>query len=127
MGADGYINIDMTPLKPLKFVGSSKRDISDFPDPVKQDIGHSLFLAQRGSRSRNVKTLSGFHGGGVVEIIEDHDGETYRCIYTTKLADVVVVLHAFQKKSKHGIATPKHEFDLIQNRLRDAVARNWRD
>jgi phage-related protein len=100
---------------------------SDFPDLVKQDMGHSLFLAQQGNRDRNVKTLSGFKGGGVVEIVEDRDGDTYRCVYTTKLEDVVVVLHAFQKKSKSGIATPKHEIDLIESRLRDALDRNWRD
>ncbi|MFN0192038.1 MAG: type II toxin-antitoxin system RelE/ParE family toxin [Aestuariivirga sp.] len=114
-------------LKPLKFVGSSKQNLSSFPDPVKQDVGHSLFIAQQGGRDRHIKTLSGFHGGGVVEIIEDHDGDTFRCVYTTKLADVVVVLHAFQKKSKRGISTPKHEMDLIQSRLRDALARHWRD
>ena len=114
-------------LKPLKFVANGKQELSGFPDAVKQDMGHSLYLAQQGSRDRNVKTLKGFHGGSVVEIVEDHDGDTFRCVYTTKLSDVVVVLHAFQKKSKQGIATPKHEMDLIQNRLRDALARNWRD
>lgn len=114
-------------LKPLKFVANGKQELSDFPDKVKEDMGHSLYLAQQGSRDRNVKTLKGFQGGSVVEIVEDHDGDTFRCVYTTKLSDVVVVLHAFQKKSKQGIATPKHEMDLIQNRLRDALARNWRD
>lgn len=114
-------------LKPLKFVANSKHELSDFPEAVKQDIGHSLYLAQQGRRDRNIKTLKGFHGGSVVEIVEDHDGDTFRCVYITKLSDVVVVLHAFQKKSKQGIATPKHEIDLIQNRLRDALARNWRD
>ena len=84
-------------LKPLKFVGSSKRDLSEFPEPVKQDIGHALFLAQQGGRDRNVKTLSGFQGGSVVEIVEDHDGDTFRCVYTTRLTDVVVVLHAFRE------------------------------
>lgn len=122
-----YINTDMLTVKRLKFVGSSKLDLSDFPEPVKQDIGHCLFLAQQGSRDRSVKTLGGFSGGSVVEIVEDHDGDTFCCVYTTKLADVIVELHAFQKKSKHGIATPKHEMDLIKNRLRDALARNWRD
>ena len=112
-------------IKPLKFVGSSKRDLSVFPDPVKQDIGHSLFVAQQGGRSRNVKTLGGFGGSGVVEIVEDCEAGTYRCVYTTKLADVVVVLHAFQKKSKHGISTPQHEIELIHSRLRDATTRNW--
>jgi phage-related protein len=114
-------------LKPLKFVGSSKQDLSAFPEPVKQDIGHSLFLAQQGERYRNAKTLKGFQGGSVVEIVEDHIGDTFRCVYTTKLGDVVVVLHAFQKKSKQGISTPKHELDLIQSRLRDAIEKNWRD
>jgi phage-related protein len=70
----------MSTLKPLKFVGSSKQDLSDFPDAVKQDVGHSLFLAQQGSRDRNVKTLNGFQGGGVVEITEDYDGDTFRCV-----------------------------------------------
>jgi phage-related protein len=112
-------------IKPLKFVGSSKRDLSGFPEPVKQDMGHSLFLAQQGGRSRKVKTLGGFGGGAVVEIVEDHEAGTYRCVYTTRLADVVVVLHAFQKKSKHGISTPQHEIELIQSRLRDAMTRNW--
>jgi phage-related protein len=112
-------------IKPLKFVGSSKRDLSVFPDPVKQDMGHSLFIAQQGERGQNVKTLGGFGGGSVVEIVEDHDGGTYRCVYTTRLDDVVAVLHAFQKKSKHGISTPQHEIELIHMRLRDAMARNW--
>jgi phage-related protein len=117
----------MSIVKPLKFVGSSKRELSEFPELVKQDIGHSLFIAQQGGRHRNVKTLSGFHGGSIVEIVEDFDGDTFRCVYTTKLNDVVVVLYAFQKKSKHGIATPKHEIELINTRLREALARNWRD
>ncbi len=94
-------------IKPLKFVGDSKKDLSSFPEPVKQDMGHALFIAQEGGRSPTVKTLQGFGGGSVVEIVEDHDGDTYRCVYTTKVGDVVVVLHAFQKKSKRGSETPK--------------------
>jgi phage-related protein len=118
-----YINTDM--LKPLKFVSHSKKDLSDFPDPVKQDIGHALFIAQEGGRAASVKTLQGFGGGSIVEIVEDHDGDTYRCVYTTKLSDVIVVLHAFQKKSKLGIATPKHEMELVAKRLKLALAREW--
>jgi phage-related protein len=112
-------------MKPLKFVGSSKKDLSSFPETVKKDIGHSLFVAQEGGRAPGVKTLQGFGGGSVVEIVEDHDGDTYRCVYTTKISDVIVVLHAFQKKSKQGRETPKHEIDLIQARLRSATNREW--
>jgi phage-related protein len=112
-------------LRPLKFVGNSKKELSVFPDDVKQDMGHALFLAQEGGRAASVKTLQGFGGGSVVEIVEDHDGDTYRCVYTTKLSDVVVVLHAFQKKSKQGSQTPKHEMALINSRLRSAMNREW--
>ena len=92
---------------------------------MKQDVGHSLFVAKEGGRSPTVKTLQGFGGGSVVEIVEDHDGETCRCVYTTKIADVIVVLHAFQKKSKQGHDTPKHEIDLIHTRLRSAQNKEW--
>jgi phage-related protein len=112
-------------LKPLKFVGSSKKDLSAFPDEAKQEMGHSLYLAQQGGRALNAKILQGFGSGGVVELVEDHDGNTYRCVYTTKMKDVIVVLHAFQKKSKRGIETPRHEVDLIHARFREAQAGNW--
>lgn len=112
-------------LKPLKFVGSSKKDLSAFPDEVRQELGHSLFVAQQGERAPNVKTLQGFGSGGVVELVEDHDGNTYRCVYTTKINDVIVVLHAFQKKSKRGIETPRHEVNLIHARFKEAQAGNW--
>lgn len=111
--------------KPLKFVGSSKKDLSAFPEAVKQEVGHALFVAQEGGRAPSVKTLQGFGGGGVVEIVEDHDGDTYRCVYATKINEVIVVLHAFQKKSKQGRATPKHDVDLIHGRLRDALNKDW--
>ena len=112
-------------LKLLKFVGSSRRDLSAFPEDVRQEFGHSLFVAQQGGRASNVKTLQGFGGGSVVELVEEFDGDAYRCIYTTKIKEVIVVLHAFQKKSKRGIATPKHEIELIHGRLRDANSGNW--
>lgn len=112
-------------IRPLKFIGSSKRDLSSFPDEVKQDVGHALFTAQEGGRAAGVKTLQGFGGGSVVEIVEDYDGDTFRCVYTTKINDVIVVLHAFQKKSKRGSETPKHEIDLIHTRLRAALAKEW--
>jgi len=111
-------------LKPVEFIGTSKKDLSGFPDPVKQDIGHALFVAQQGNRAPNAKTLQGFGGGTVVEIVEDHDGDTYRCVYTTRLKRAIYVLHAFQKKSKRGRRTPKHELDLVQARLKEAEDRD---
>lgn len=112
-------------LKPLKFVGGSKKDLSAFPDEVRQEIGHALFVAQQGGQAPNVKTLQGFGGGSVVELVEDFDGDAYRCVYTTKVKDVIVVLHAFQKKSKRGGETPKHDIELVQSRLREALTTNW--
>lgn len=100
-------------------------DLSDFPEAVRQEVGHVLFVAQEGGRAPSVKTLQGFGGGSVVEIVEDHDGDTFRCVYTTKINDVIVVLHAFQKKSKRGSETPKHDIDRIHTRLKLALAREW--
>ena len=103
-------------LKPLHFMGSSKEDLSGFPDAVKQDMGHALFAAQEGGRAPSVKTLQGFGGGSAVEIVEDHDGDAYRCVYATKISDAIYVLHAFQNKSKHGRETPR-----ARNRTRPAA------
>lgn len=111
-------------LRPVEFIGSSKKDLSAFPGPVKEDVGHALFVAQQGGRAPNVKTLQGFGGAGVVEIIEDHEGDTYRCVYTTRLKRAIYVLHAFQKKSKRGRRTPKHEIELIRARLKEARDRD---
>jgi phage-related protein len=113
-------------MKSLKFVGSSKEDLSSFPGPVRQDFGHDLFVVQLGRYPAKAKALKGFGGRSVVELIEDFDGNTYRCVYTIKIKEVVVVLHAFQKKSKAGIATPKFIIDLIRNRLKDAEGGNWK-
>ena len=112
-------------IKPLKFVGNSKKNLSAFPEAVKLDVGHALFVAQEGGRAPTVKILQGFGGGGVVELVEDHDGDTFRCVYTTKVSDVIVVLHAFQKKSKHGAETSKHDMDLVHARLKLALVGNW--
>lgn len=83
-------------------------------------VGYALYLAQCGEKHRSTKPLKGFKGTGVLEIVEDFDGDTYRAVYTVKLAGVVYVLHAFQKKSKQGIATPKQDIDLIETRLKRA-------
>jgi phage-related protein len=109
-------------VKPCIFVGSSKKAISAMPKDVKAAFGVALYLAQTGVEADNVKALRGFGGRGVLEVIEDHDGDTYRAVYTIRFSTAVYVLHAFQKKSKSGIATPKHELDLIASRLRDAEA-----
>jgi len=83
-------------------------------------MGYALYVAQLGDKHRNAKPLRGFGGAGVLEIVSDHEGDTFRCIYTVRIAGAVYVLHAFQKKSKSGRETPKTEIDLIKRRLRDA-------
>ena len=94
--------------------------ISAMPKDVKAVFGAAFYMAQTGSEAPNVKVLKGYGGRGVLEVIEDHKGDTYRAVYTVKFSTAVFVLHAFQKKLKSGIATPKHELDLIAARLKDA-------
>ena len=106
--------------KPLYWVGSTKKDLSRFPDDVKRVMGHALHLAQAGTKSLDAKPLQGFTGAGVLEVVEDYNTNTYRAVYTLRFQGVVYVLHAFQKKSKKGIATPKHDIDLIKERLKAA-------
>ena len=112
--------IDEPKPKPLVRAGSSRKDFLEFPDEVKSEIGYGLFQAQLGKRRRNAKTLSGFSGAGVVEIIDDHKGDTFRAVYTVRFAASVYVLHAFQKKSKTGSATPLADIKRLEKRLRDA-------
>jgi phage-related protein len=107
-------------IKSVVWVGSTKSVLSSFPEDVKDAIGFALYVAQLGGKHRDAKPLRGFGGAGILEIIEDHDGNTYRVIYTVRLAGRVYALHAFQKKSKSGIKTPRSEIDLIQSRLRRA-------
>ena len=107
-------------LKPLDFIGSSREDLREFPDEVKQDIGYALFEAQKSQKSAAAKPLKGFGGTGVLEIIGRFDGDTYRAVYTVRFREVVYVLHCFQKKSKSGIKTPQQDIELIQRRLRAA-------
>lgn len=109
-------------LKPLVWMGSSRRDLLAFPADVRSEFGYGLYQAQTGARPRKAKTLSGFGGAGVVELVVDHRGDTFRAAYTVRFASAVYVLHAFQKKSKSGIATPGSDLDLIRRRLRDAEA-----
>jgi phage-related protein len=95
------------PPKPVRWVGSSKADLSAFPDDVKRRVGGALWEAQLGGKAPYVKPLKGFPGASVLEVVDDFDGDTYRTVYTVRFAGVVYVLHAFQKKSKRGIATRK--------------------
>jgi phage-related protein len=107
-------------LKPLYWVGSSKKDLMSLPEFVRDVFGYALHLSQEGKKHTKAKPLKGFGGAGVLEVVEDHLGSTYRAVYTVKLADGVYVLHCFQKKSTFGIATPKPDMDLIYERLKIA-------
>lgn len=108
--------------KLVRWVGSSRRDLLEFPAPVKREIGQALWFAQRGDKHPSAKPLKGFQGAGVLEIVEDRSGDTYRAIYTVRFARAIYVLHAFKKKSTRGIKTPRHEMDLIEARLKLAHA-----
>jgi len=105
--------------KPVVWVGSSRKDLREFPEAVQEHMGYALYVAQQGSRHRDAKTLTGFGGAGVVEIIKDHRGDTFRAIYTLRFQGAVYVLHAFQKKSKTGRETPRADIELIKQRLRE--------
>jgi phage-related protein len=108
--------------KPLMWRGSSKTDFMAFPSAVQREMGYALFLAQMGERHpTKAKTLKGFGGGSVVEVKESHDGNAFRAVYTVRYADAVYVLHAFEKKSKRGIATPKMDMNLIVKRLKELI------
>ena len=108
--------------RPLIWRGASKTEFMAFPRTVQREMGYALFMAQMGERHRTTaKTLGGFGGGSVVEVKESHDGNAYRAVYTVRYADAIYVLHAFQKKSNKGIATPKPEMDLIEKRLKDLI------
>jgi phage-related protein len=106
--------------KHLVWLGNSKKKLRNFPSDVKQIMGHALDVAQCGGKHPDAKPLKGFSGAGVLEIVEDSDGDAYRTAYTVKFEHAVYVLHAFQKKSAKGIETPKPDKDLIKSRLKAA-------
>lgn len=85
-------------------------------------MGFALYQAQIGRMHGSAKPLKGFGGAGVVEIVEDHQGDTYRAVYTVKFNSAIYVLHAFQKKSKKGIKTPQDDIELVKRRLKAAEA-----
>ena len=109
--------------KQIFWIGSSKKDLMALPVSVRKFFGHVLDFAQRGDQHSAVKPLKGFGGAGVLEIIENDVGGTYRAVYTAKFEKAIFVLHCFQKKSKRGIETPKKDIDIIRNRLK--VAELW--
>ena len=106
-------------LKPVEWIGSSKENLKEFPYPVRGRIGFALYQAQVGLRHRDVKPLKGL-GSNVLEVISRYDGGTYRAVYTVRFKAAVYVLHAFQKKAKRGAQTPRHDIDLIRDRLKVA-------
>lgn len=107
-------------LKPVRWIEPTQKALQQCPAAVRQAVGFALFEAQRGKRGLNVKPLKGFGGAGVVEIVENFDGDTWRAVYTVRFAGVIYVLHVFQKKSKTGIKTPQQDIELIRQRLRVA-------
>lgn len=96
-------------LKPLRWTGSAKKDLLKFPEKVQNLVGFALYFAQRGDKHPSAFVMKGFGAASVLEVIEDHDGDTYRAVYTVRFRDAIWVLHCFQKKSKHGIATPSKD------------------
>lgn len=106
--------------KPLEWIGSSHKDMMTLPTDVRRFFGYALSLAQAGDQHDAAKVLKGFGSAGVLEVVEDDAGGTYRAVYTVKFEEAVFVLHCFQKKSKRGIATPKKDMDIIRVRLKVA-------
>lgn len=107
-------------VKPIRWIGTSLRDLRSFPRAVRSDIGHALFTAQQGRTDPAAKPLKGFGSAIVLEIVASHHGNAWRAVYTVRFQDAIYVLHVFQKKSTKGIATPAREMDLIKKRLAEA-------
>ena len=106
--------------KPVHFLGDAEDVLAALPKAVKLSLGFGLYVAQCGEKAANAKPLKGFGGAGVLEVLEDDRGGTYRAVYTVKFKGVVFVLHVFQKKSKKGIETPQEEMALVKRRLLEA-------
>jgi len=113
--------------KPVEWIGSSRKDLREFPRETRLIVGAALYTAQLGGKHEDAKPLKGFGGASVLEIIDDFDGDTYRAVYTVRFAEAVYVLHCFQKKSKSGRSTPRLELDMIERRLKAAEEkhREW--
>lgn len=109
--------------KPLKWVGSSKKDLMALPAEIRRRFGFALSLAQMGDKDDAAKALTSFGGAGVLEVDDDDSNGTYCAVYTVKFVEALFVLHCFQKKTKRGISTPKADMDIIRARLK--VAGTW--
>jgi phage-related protein len=107
-------------IKTVVWIGSSRKDLRTFPAPVRRDIGQALYTAQTGFTDPAAKPLKGFGNAKVMEIVDRHEGDTYRAVYTVQFGDYLYVLHTFQKKSKKGTATPQKDMELIRTRLAEA-------
>jgi phage-related protein len=105
--------------KPITWLGDSLERLRGFPEEVKDDVGAALMWAQMGDQHADAKPLRGFGGASVLEVVENHYGDTYRAVYTVRFKERIYV-HCFQKKSKKGRETPRHEINLIQQRLEQA-------
>lgn len=108
--------------KPIRWIASCLEDLRAFPSEVQDVVGYALHVAQRGDKHPAAKPLKGYKGAGVLEIVDDFDGDTYRAVYTVRFAGAVYALHAFQKKSKSGVETPKADLKKIETRLKLAEA-----
>jgi len=104
-------------LKPIIWIRSSKEDLKRFPELAQRHIGFNLKAAQMGEKHPDSKSMRGFGGGSVLEVVEDYDRGTYRAVYTVRFAEAIYVLHCFQKKSRHGVATARRDINLIEQRL----------
>lgn len=107
-------------MKELYWLGNSLKNLKEMPEDVQDGFGYALHLAQIGEKHSTAKPLKGFSGAGVLEIVENFEGNTYRAVYTVRFSNAIFVLHVFQKKSKSGIATAKQDIELIQSRLKQA-------
>lgn len=104
-------------MRRISWLGDCRSNVKSFPATVQDGVGYALYVAQLGEMSANAKPLHGL-GGGVMEIAAHDASGTYRVVYTVSIGDSIYVIHAFQKKSKAGIATPKSEMKLVQQRLK---------
>lgn len=107
-------------IKELYWIGSSKKDLKEFPGDVQDTLGYDLWTVQMGDRPRSAKSLKGFGGADVLELVDNWDSDAYRVVYTVRFQHAVYVLHAFKKKSKQGIKTAQNDIDVVKSRLRTA-------
>jgi phage-related protein len=108
-------------VKPVAWIGSTKKDLLAMPEAVQKEVGFILFQVQCGMTPPEAKHLKWFGGASVQEIVVDYDRATFRAVYTVRFAQWIYMLHVFKKKAKSGIATPKPDLELIERRLKQAV------